>query len=150
VGLVGMMLILTGFVLQAPRLLSKPSTEVPLSWWKAVLIGFVQAISIIPGVSRSGSTISVALLFGIEPATAARFSFLLFIPAILGASFVQLRDVSSVSLSLGAVASGVLASFLVGWAALVFLLSLLGRGRLGAFSWYCFGLGALALATTLL
>ena len=94
-------------MLQAPRLLSKPATEGQLSWRKAVVIGFVQAIAIIPGVSRSGSTISAALLFGIDAATAARFSFLLSIPAILGASFVQLRDVEMVSLSPTAVASGV-------------------------------------------
>ena len=109
-----------------------------------------QAIAIIPGVSRSGSTISVALLFGINAAEAARFSFLLSIPAILGASFVQLAEVSSVSLNPEAVAIGVLASFIVGWAALVFLLALLRRGRFGAFSWYCFGLGALALVSTVL
>ena len=150
VAFVGLMLILTGAVLQAPRLLSKPTAEAPLSWWKAVVIGCVQAISIVPGVSRSGLTISAALLFGIDPATAARFSFLLSIPAILGASFVQLRDVSLVSLSPGAVVSGVLASFIVCWAALIFLLALLRRGRFGVFSWYCFGLGAVALTTALL
>ena len=150
VAFVGAMLILTGFVLQAPRLLSKPAGEGQLSWRKAVVIGFVQAIAVIPGVSRSGSTISAALLFGIDAATAARFSFLLSIPAILGASFVQLRDVSLVSLSPTAVASGVLASFVVGWMALVFMLALLRRGRFGVFSWYCFGLGAVALATAFL
>ena len=150
VGFVGAMLILTGFVLQAPRLFSKPAGEPQLSLRKAIVIGFVQAIAIIPGVSRSGSTISAALIFGIDAATAARFSFLLSIPAILGASFVQLRDVDLVSLSPTAVASGVLASFGVGWLALIFLLALLRRGRFGVFSWYCFGLGAIALATTFL
>ena len=98
-------------------------------------------------VSRSGSTITVALLFGIDAATAARFSFLLSIPAILGASFVQLREVSWVSLNPEAVASGVLASFIVGWMALIALLALLRRGRFGVFSWYCFGLGGLTLAS---
>lgn len=150
VGFVGFMLILTGFVLRVPRLRSQLADAGQLSWWKAVLIGGAQSIAIIPGLSRSGSTISVALLFGIDGATAARFSFLLSIPAILGAGFVQLREVSWVSLNPEAVASGVLASFIVGWAALVFLLALLRRGRFGVFSWYCFGLGAVALATALL
>ena len=147
VGFVGAMLILTGFVLQAPRLRSRLADEGQLSWWKAGLIGLAQSIAIIPGVSRSGSTITVALLFGIDAATAARFSFLLSIPAILGASFVQLREVSWVSLNPEAVASGVLASFIVGWMALIALLALLRRGRFGVFSWYCFGLGALTLAS---
>ena len=116
----------------------------------AIFIGLAQALALIPGTSRSGITITAALALGYQREDAARFSFLLSIPAILGASFVQLRDVSLVSLSPTAVASGVLASFVVGWMALVFMLALLRRGRFGVFSWYCFGLGAVALATAFL
>ena len=63
-----------------------------MQWWQAVLIGLIQGIAITPGISRSGSTIAIALLLGVNRTLAAKFSFLLSIPAIVGACILQVKD----------------------------------------------------------
>ena len=82
------MLIITGLILQLSRLGQRQrqrQTETPLRAWHTPLVGVVQGLAIIPGISRSGSTISISLLLGLSPQVAAQYSFLLSIPAILGA-----------------------------------------------------------------
>jgi undecaprenyl-diphosphatase len=111
----------------------------------AVIVGCAQAIAILPGISRSGSTIGTAMFLGDDPVRAARFSFLLSIPAILGASVLLLAD-GGMSGGPGAamlVASGVVA-FASGLAAIAFLIKLLGQGRLAWFGPYCLIVGAIA------
>ncbi len=107
--------------------------------WKTVLlIGAAQAVAILPGFSRSGWTITTALLLGIGFARAAEFSFLLSIPAILGALVLELAK-GGVSFSAGEVAflvTGAAAAFFSGLFALKLLIYLLGRGRLYRFSYY--------------
>ena len=92
VRLVGLMLIVTGAVLSADASCSRceGATQPAMTWVDALVIGVVQGVAITPGISRSGITIGVALLLGIERATAARFSFLLSIPSILGALLLRL------------------------------------------------------------
>ena len=136
------MLIVTGLVLQLPRLRKQDNDQV-LKAWHAPLIGLVQGMAIIPGISRSGSTISLALLLGTSPETAAKYSFLLSIPAILGAVVMKLKDLTVILISPTNLAAGVLTSFIVGWLALRFLLSILNRGKLAVFSYYCFFIGLL-------
>ncbi len=145
--IVALMLIVTGVLLQAPRLRpDRGRAGGPLRWWHAPLIGVVQGLAIIPGFSRAGSTISVALLAGARSEDAAEFSFLLSIPAILGAVVVKLGDLGvGGAPPAGVVAAGALSAFVVGYLSLVFLLLVLRKGRLGAFSWYCFVVGAAAL-----
>ncbi len=140
--LVALMLIVTGLVLQLPRLRKQDNDQV-LKAWHAPLIGLVQGMAIIPGISRSGSTISLALLLGTSPETAAKYSFLLSIPAILGAVVMKLKDLTVILISPTNLAAGVLTSFIVGWLALRFLLSILNRGKLAVFSYYCFVIGLL-------
>ena len=117
----------------------------------ALVIGCAQAFALLRGISRSGTTISAGLLRGIRRDDAARFSFLLAVPAISGAAVLELRHVGVagappvVSLALAAVAAG-----FVGWAALRFLLRVVRAGRLDRFAWYCWGLGAVALTAALL
>jgi undecaprenyl-diphosphatase len=142
------LLVTAGFLWAGERARRAVGTEHArgeLGWRDALWIGSAQALALLPGVSRSGSTIATAFLRGVEPDAAARFSFLLSIPAVTGAVVLEVpalvRD-GGFGLPL---ALAVLASFAVGVAALRFLLSFLGRG---AFRWcalYCALAGAVAL-----
>ena len=155
VRLVSIMLILTGVILQLPRLRrqdiesSDDSTE-KLKTWHAPLIGIAQGCAITPGISRSGTTISLALFLGIPAKTAAEYSFLLSIPAILGAVVLKIRDVGDTTISLHIVGAGMLASFIVGYIALRFLLVVLNRGKFSLFSYYCIALGLVSLLIALI
>ena len=152
---VAIMLVVTATLLQLPRFreFSQPPTsqnqnshqsmDRRLRIWQALLIGLVQGFAVIPGISRSGATISVALLLGIQPAVAAEFSFLLSIPAILGAVVLKLGDIATVN-HLTAVGVGMITAFIVGVVALQLLLTLINRGRFSIFSYYCLLIAALA------
>lgn len=114
----------------------------------ALLIGCAQAFAILPGVSRSGSTIGTGLLRGLEPAAAARFSFLLSIPAILGAAVLEGKDLieeSAESVDGLLLAAGLVVAALVGWVALRLLLAFLARGAFRWFALYCALLGTAVL-----
>lgn len=142
---VSSMLIITGLILQLSRLRQKRrQTGTPLQAWHTPLVGAVQGLAIIPGISRSGSTISIALLLGLSPQVAAQYSFLLSIPAILGAVVLKLKDVGEITISSTAIIVGTLTSFIVGYIALRFLLAILNRGKFSIFSYYCFALGTVA------
>lgn len=115
-------------------------------WGSALIIGVFQAIAVIPGVSRSGSTISIARILGWERMEAARFSFLLAIPAILGGVTLEVLNLLSgkavaAEAAFSTYLAGFGASFGVGWLALSILLRLIQKGRLNIFVWYCFSLG---------
>ena len=139
------MLIITGLILQLSRLGKKwQQTETPLRAWHTPLVGIVQGLAIIPGISRSGSTISISLLLGLSPQVAAQYSFLLSIPAILGAVILKLKDVGEVTITPAVIVAGTLTSFIVGYIALRFLLAMLNRGKFSIFSYYCFALGIVA------
>ena len=110
--------------------------------FKACLIGVAQAIAIIPGISRSGITISFALLLGLDTRQAAKFSFLLAIPVISGAGILMATDLrDGFSIDIYAAASGLITSFLVGMVALKWLLSWLEGGKFHYFGIYCFLIG---------
>ena len=155
VRLVSVMLILTGIILQLPRL-RRGQTDTPenpageLKTWHAPLIGIAQGCAITPGISRSGTTISLALFFGIPAQTAAEYSFLLSIPAILGAVALKIRDIGDTTIPFHIVGTGMLASFIVGYIALRFLLVLLNRGQFSLFSYYCVALGLTSLLIALI
>lgn len=144
---VAIMLIVTGTLLQMPRL-RKTETERELKSWDAIRVGIMQGGAILPGISRSGSTISIALFTGVSPETAARYSFLLSIPAITGATILKLKDigVTFASTSIITVLVGTLTAFLVGYFALKFLIRILNRGKFYVFSYYCWALGVFVLS----
>lgn len=145
--IVAAMLIVTGLMLQLPRLRSvKAKSEQAVRTWHTPLIGIVQGIAIAPGISRSGSTISLSLMLGISPQAAAQYSFLLAIPAILGALFIKLKDAGEVTLAAAIV--GTLTAFVVGYMALRILLSVLNWGKFYVFSYYCFAVGGAVLFKT--
>ena len=155
VRLVSIMLILTGVILQLPRLRKQDmegsdASTGSLKTWHALLIGVVQGCAITPGISRSGTTISLALFLGIPAKTAAEYSFLLSIPAILGAVVLKIRDVGDTTIPLHILGAGMLASFIVGYIALRFLLVVLNRGKFSLFSYYCIALGLVSLLIALI
>lgn len=126
---------------------AQESSERPLSAWHALLIGTAQAVAIFPGISRSGSTIAVGMMCGLSAERAARFSFLLSIPAILGAAVLNLPDAmaEAAGVELRAILWATLLAGFVGWGALRILIVFLGRGAFTWFAVYCAVLGAGAL-----
>jgi undecaprenyl-diphosphatase len=145
----GLMLMVTGLLLWLTRR-AKPGergTDIEgFSRTKAFIIGMVQGLAIIPGISRSGSTISIGLLLGIERETAARYSFLLSIPAIVGAGALSFKDsLSQTDLAIWLSLLGAAAAALVGYGALKMLLSVVKKGRLYVFAPYCWLVGILAI-----
>ena len=116
------------------------------SAWQALFIGFAQGIGTLPGISRSGSTIASALFCGLDRTVAGEFSFLVSIPAILGAFLLELKDLSSLTeIGLSPLAVGFLTAFVCGYLALMFLMKLIKKGRLGWFALYLIPLGLAGL-----
>lgn len=113
--------------------------------WEALAIGLVQGAAVFPGLSRSGSTISLALLLGIGAARGAKYSFFISLPAILGAALVHLRQGVSVLPGIGPSAAGFVAALLVGYLALVFVERLVEKGRFVRFAPYTLGMAVLCV-----
>jgi len=142
-------LLFTGCLLFSTRFFAKGETSKrDLTIWMALLIGLAQGFAITPGISRSGSTIAVALMLGLDRDLAARFSFLLSIPAILGACVLVMKDGVTLSADvLPALAVGFVASMLVGYAALRMLVALVKRGGLHKFAYYLWPVAIFGLYT---
>jgi len=152
--LTGFMLIVTGLLLLATLRLPKGELRYPdLSASKSFSIGLFQASALLPGISRSGSTIFGGLLAGLSREAAATFSFLLAIPAIAGATTLELRDLlatgtSSVPVSYLGVGCGI--AFGVGLVSLAWLFRWIESGRLHYFAYWCIPLGLGVVAWQLL
>jgi len=144
--LTAVMLIVFGLIMEAADRLSPQRDEIDdLTVRRGVMVGFAQAIALIPGVSRSGSTISMARLLGLRRQDAARFSFLLSIPAIVLSGLYGLREVGDgVQLVPTLVATGV--SFITGYLSIAFLIDYLGKHGMTVFTVYRVALGVLILA----
>lgn len=124
-----------------------------LSFGKSLIIGLFQSIALIPGISRSGSTISGGLLLGLKRDAAAAFSFLMAVPVIGGAALLKAKDVLSGDLVIGdplpLIVGGVTA-FLVGLLTLRWLVALIAKGRLYWFAYYCVGAGTATICWQLI
>ncbi len=150
---VGLMLIVTGTILfVSERIGSKNRDLEQLSPIDAGLIGVGQAIAILPGISRSGTTIAVALARGLNRHSAARFSFLLSIPAILGAFVFSLDELihPGVALRGGPLLAGLVASAVTGYLTIRLLLNLIKRGKLVWFSYYTWFVGTVVVVLSIL
>lgn len=112
----------------------------------ATAIGVAQAVSILPGISRSGATIGTGLGLGMERAEAARFSFLLAIPALIGATIVEVPDLSGAPLGAGAALAGFAASLVASYAAIWGLIRFLKTNTLYPFAAYCLVAGLVSYA----
>lgn len=128
---------ITGTLLYASGRLDRSERKRSITVPLALLLGVAQGFAITPGISRSGTTIAVALMLGIERDDAARFSFLMSVPAISGALILKLLDADTASLVPAQLAIGGLASLVTGYGALVLLVRLVRAGRLDRFCWYC-------------
>ncbi|MDI6701731.1 undecaprenyl-diphosphate phosphatase [Methanothermobacter wolfeii] len=152
---VGFFLIVTGLLLWGSERVSRGVREKlsieKLGVRNSLIIGCAQALAIAPGISRSGATISAGLFLGFERELVARYSFLLSIPAILGAALVQVKDISVGFDLLGAsMIAGFLAAAVSGYAAIKFFLKLIKERDLNVFAYYCWALGIITLAVFLL
>ncbi len=147
VSLVGVALLLTGIALWMTRYMTRRGRlQGEMRMVDAVVIGIVQGLAIIPGISRSGSTIATALFMGVNREVAGRFSFLLSLPAILGALVLSLdAEAIGTSAPLEMIAIGTLISAVVGYLALVLLLWVIKRGKFSYFAPYCWVLGVLSI-----
>ena len=162
--LVSAMLLVTAAMLLAARWLrggAEPSAAAhpevragapPVAGWQprwpwALLVGVVQGLAVIPGISRSGATIAAGVLGGADRGTAADFSFLASVPAILGAVAVSLPELSALEAAVDApaMAAGMAVSFAAGWLALTALLRIVRRGRLHLFALYLVPVGIAGL-----
>ena len=148
---VGLNLILTGvFLWSAKWALTAASSDRPTTGG-AVAIGFAQALAILPGISRSGATVTVALWLKVDPVKAAEFSFILAIPAIAGAALLQIPDLSGDVASVGAgpLLVSFIAALVSGVVAIRVLVELLRRRVFHQFAPYCWTIGLVTIVWTL-
>ena len=117
----------------------------------ALLVGFFQGLAILPGVSRSGSTIAISKMMGMNPVRAARFSFLLFIPAIAGATLLKIGDIDETVSEVGILPLilGFLTSAIVSYFSINLLLELIKKQRFHYFTPYCLILGIYLISSSL-
>lgn len=152
--LAGLMLIVTGGMLVVlGRLKAKQGEYQSMSLWGAFLVGCFQAFAILPGVSRSGSTILGGRMMGLNNEDSVTFSFLLAIPAILGATVLTLKELwdqhsegVAIDFSANELLAGAAVSFLVGILALRWLIGWSRQDRLHWFAWWCIPAGFLVIA----
>lgn len=144
--LVSFMLIVTGMILFSARFVGETTKEVNLP--KSFLIGIAQSFAMIPGISRSGSTISAALWLGVKREEAANFSFLMLIPVIAGAMLLEMKDLIEIGVSdaqLINLVIGFFAAFISGYYALKYLIIILKKQGFHYFAYYCWLVGGIGV-----
>ena len=144
--LVGGALLLTALLLRLADRQSKDKN--PLTTKNAAIIGLTQAIAILPGISRSGSTIATAVLLGIDREKATRFSFLMVIPLIVGSMLKSILDYDSteMEISIMPLFVGFIAALLTGIVACRWMITLVKKSQLSYFALYCLVVGMLSLS----
>lgn len=145
---VGFMLLITALLLAFSHY--APIKQGKVTFPKALIIGLAQTVAILPGISRSGATISTALLIGIDRERAARFSFLMVLLPILGGSFLKLLDFIedpsiSEGITAGVLLAGFISAFVAGLAACLWMINIVKKGKLIYFAIYCALIGTLAI-----
>ena len=147
--LVGGMLLITGLLLLLADKAKTTNKEV--TYTSALIIGVSQAIAIMPGISRSGATISTSVLLGIDREKSARFSFLMVVPLILGkmAKDILSGEINFSGDNVAPMAVGFVVAFFTGMVACTWMISLVKKSKLTWFAIYCFVVGAIALGYSL-
>ena len=149
--LVGGCLLFTGIVIWISKDYcgDKQIDDFPIK--KALIVGFFQGLAILPGVSRSGTTIAVSKILGMDPVRAARFSFLLFIPAIIGATLLKIRDIDETITEVGylSLSLGFISSVITSYFSINLLLTLIEKQKFHYFTPYCLVLGTFLIYTSL-
>ena len=148
--LVGSMLLITGFLLFLADKAKKTDQKVNFS--NALVIGISQAIAILPGISRSGATISTSVLLGVDREKAARFSFLMVVPLILGkmSKDILSGDLLVDSSGILPLSIGFIAAFTTGLVACKWMIKLVKNSQLKYFAYYCFTIGSITIIASLL
>lgn len=139
------MLLVTGVLLLLTLL--RPHPDGPLTSIKAFVVGIAQSAAMIPGISRSGSTICAALYQNVAPERAANFSFLMLLPVVLGATVLKSLELAEQGMGTAAMPLGIgtLAAYGSGIAAIYLVLDVVRRGNLQYFAYYCFLVGGLGV-----
>ncbi|MEN8123626.1 MAG: undecaprenyl-diphosphate phosphatase [Bacteroidota bacterium] len=147
---VGVMLLITAFLLFLAD--KAKNTDKSVTYKSSFLIGIAQAIAMLPGISRSGATISASVLLGVDRTKAARFSFLMVVPLIFGkvAKDFMSGEISFENEQFGAMSAGFLAAFISGLFACSWMISLVKRSKLSYFAIYCIIVGLIAIAYALM
>lgn len=150
---VGSMLIITGILLTITYYIKQTNKNV--SYGRAIIIGIAQAIAILPGISRSGSTISTSLILGVDKEEATRFSFIMVLLPIIGATLLKMKDyfespVIAGGISATALILGFFAAFFAGMFACTWMINIVKKGKLIYFAYYCFLIGIISIIISLL
>lgn len=149
---VGIALVITGCYLYFTRFLSPSERHgiKDMTTKESLLIGMMQGLAIIPGISRSGTTISTGIYCGLDKEMVMRYSFILFIPAILGATIIQAWTVISRGENIEWIPTitGMVTAMIVGYYAIQILLGAIRKSKLHLFSWYCWAAGILVTIAT--
>jgi len=142
---IGLMLIVTSLMLAGAHFIKK--RERTIGYPDAFIIGIAQAIAVIPGISRSGATISTGLMIGNSKNDIARFSFLMVLLPVIGANILEILsgDVTDTSTSAGIIITGFITAFISGYIACRWMISLVKRSRLIWFAVYCLAAGVLSI-----
>ncbi len=143
--IVGIMLIVTAVLLYLADMAK--TTPKGVSYRSAFVIGMAQMVAMLPGISRSGATISTAVLLGIDKTKSARFSFLMVVPLILGkvAKDILSGDISFEIAQIGAMGAGFVAAFVAGLVACTWMIKLVRQSKLTYFAIYCLIVGLIAI-----
>lgn len=151
VTMVGFFLLVTGVILWSSEWITKKNSDKKskdikeVSFTNSLVIGVFQGFAIAPGISRSGSTIAAGLFSGLERKLAARYSFLLSIPAILGATLIQVKDIVTFDANTEVLVLGFLAAVISSYLAVKFMMGYTQKHSLNIFAIYCWIVGALTI-----
>lgn len=149
---IGIALLCTGTMLYlSDKLASGHKTEKDATWLDAILVGIMQAIAVLPGISRSGSTITAGLVRGFDRKFAVRYSFLLSIPAIVGANILKIGEAVKAGAGAGMFlpyAVGMIVAAVSGYFAIKLVKLLMDKGKFGRFSYYCWAVGLITIILT--
>ena len=145
------LLLITGCLLYTSQRMNSGRIDVKnMTLKEALIMGCGQAIAILPGLSRSGTTIAAGLFAGLDKEFAAKFSFILSIPAILGAAVFQLKDLSGGNVEIGACIAGFVVAVISGYFAISVLLKIVREKSLDIFAYYCWIVGIVVLVGSLI
>lgn len=151
---IGVMLILTGCLLYvSDRLMPGRKNEKSMTILDALIIGLCQCVATIPGLSRSGTTITAGIATGLSREFAVKFSFLMSLPAVLGANILAIADAAKEQIdwaSIPAYLVGMAVAMLVGIAAISILKYISRKGKFGGFAYYCWVVGVLSIILTMI
>jgi undecaprenyl-diphosphatase len=139
------LIVWSGVIWYAERAPIQKYEETDLTLRQVLIIGLMQCVALVPGVSRSGATISAGLMVGATRVAATRLSFFLAIPALTGAGVKSLGDIDTSVVGIGPLLVGTLVSFAVAYASIAWLLKLVGSHSINVFNPYRIGLGVVLI-----